>query len=347
MSLEKTSTDVLRLSKVKENEKVLLFKSYYWSAVGIDVDPYYKTLETAVASLGAKATTIEIPAYLHDSREALSTEFPGILELMKQSDLLINAPLYSTAHNEALESGARSLMLAWPLPLLLRLFPRDVIKERALISAKLFSEAEEIRVTTDAGTDMRCNIKGRKGTGQYGRADLPGKWDNVCSQGAGSAPIEDSANGVLVIDGFDGIIPAPYAYMVTEPIKLTIKDGNITKIEGGAHAKLVEEWLASFHDEESYGLSHIGWGINEHASYTHAFLDKSPMDYESNYCGMLIAFGTNMFDTPYEYSGLGGKNYAPSHLDLGVRNIDFYLDDNLIVSKGNFVEPKLKALGPT
>ena len=100
--------------------------------------------------------------------------------------------------------------------------------------------------------------------------------------------------------------------------------------------------MAQFNNEKSYMISHIGWGTDERADWTKGYLIDSAMDWENYYGNMLIGFGINLFDTPTRFSGFGGQNDAPSHLDIAIRTVDFYLDDELVVSNNRFVHEKLQ-----
>jgi 2,5-dihydroxypyridine 5,6-dioxygenase len=104
---------------------------------------------------------------------------------------------------------------------------------------------------------------------------------------------------------------------------------------------MLNRWLASWKDEQSYGVSHIGWGTNDSA----VWLDSNYFcfaDAESYYGVMQIALGSNIFDTPLPNYGLGGKNTAVSHTDIECLNTDFYLDEEIIVKDGDIVHPECK-----
>lgn len=60
-----------------------------------------------------------------------------------------------------------------------------------------------------------------------------------------------SINGVIV---FDGSVTPPFGTTPDAPIRLTIENSKIVKIEGGRDAAIFEEHLKSFEDEGMFKL---------------------------------------------------------------------------------------------
>jgi 2,5-dihydroxypyridine 5,6-dioxygenase len=249
--------------------------------------------------------------------------------------------MYSDYFVDWLNAGVRLLdvMLCVPMANIRRLRPTKALVERTMTGAKMMQDAKEIRIVSEAGTDLTLDKTGRKGHAQKGVVDSPGSWDNYGFGLVASAPKEDSANGTLVFDTGDYILAIGMS--VTEPVKMTIKDGYIRKIEGGITAKIFEKWLAEKNDEDAYGTSHIGWGTHYASVWTDSPL-FTVADAESYPGLMQIAFGSSFFNTPAELCGFGGKNRSISHCDCDLLNHDFYLDGELIVKKGDIVHPKCK-----
>ena len=78
----------------------------------------------------------------------------------------------------------------------------------------------------------------------------------------GWAPIEDTINGTIVFDGsFSGGGEAELGVLKT-PVRLTVEKGVIKDVQGGAEAKFIAKWLASFNDERMYQMAHISYGFN-------------------------------------------------------------------------------------
>lgn len=331
---------LLELSNVEKGENILLFPLRTNPMRGYDNND----ISTAVELLGAKPIGINIPPGPTHSRFGLTEEYPEVVNFMKSVDMMINGPLYSVASTEAQYAGVRNLMVGSPASGQIRTFPTQEKKKLVLASAKLLRDAKTIRVTDDYGSDFTLDKTGRKAHAQYGMCDFPGKWDNSAGGHTCCAPIEDSMNGTLVIPPTSFLLPL--RWVTTENITCTVKDGQIVNMEGGVSSKYLEDWFSSYRDERAFGISHIGWGCDTKANWTKAWTENSAMDGESYAGNMLICFGCNNFDTPHEFSGLGGKNFGPSHFDICIKTINFYLDDELIVSGNKFIHPVLKPLAP-
>ena len=330
---------LLKLSNVSKGEKVLVFP------LRAGLGYTNMDINAAIDLLDAHPIEINLPRGPMRTRFGLNEEFPEVVEFMKSVDMLVNGPLYSVASTEAQMEGVRNLMISSPESGQIRTFPTEEKKKLVLESARILRDGEVIRVTDEYGTDFTLNKKGRKAHAQYGMCDFPGKWDNSAGGHTCTAPIEDSMNGTLVIPATSALLPL--RMIAREHITCTVKDGQITKIEGGASAKYLDEWFAKWKDDRAYGISHIGWGCDPTCDWTTYWTEGTAMDGESYAANMLICFGCNNFDTPHEFSGLGGKNFSPSHFDICIKTIDFYVDDVLIVSDNKFIHEDLKKLAPS
>lgn len=339
--------EALLLSKVKEDEKVVLVIPHVF-------DPRYVEAYTiALNQLGADFFVMTLAPKTRGHRLVLpATDF--IYEPLINADVVVTLSLYqydmsapSTFYliygaekaYSVLESGTRVLSVMEEEEVMRRMFPTEDLVRRSYTGAALLEEATEIRVSSDAGTDLVCLKKGRPGSTEVGIADVPGRWDNFGYGLVGCAPWENSANGVLVIDRGDYIMPL--CSHAAEPIRCTIRDGFVARIEGGATAQLLERWLSQWNSEQSFGLSHIGWGTHKEARWfdPRIRLPGYHIEKYSFYGGMTIAFGSNLMKSPARYCGLHGKNDAPSHCDIFTLNHDFYLDGEVIIQRGEIVHP--------
>jgi len=339
--------EMLKLSKVKEGERVIVVVPHVFEP------RYVEAYTVALGNLGADFYVMTLAPRAEGHRLVLpASKF--VYEALRSADMVITLSLFeydmavpSTFYliygtNEGysvLESGTRVLSVMEEEEVMRRMFPTEDLVRRSYAGAKLIEQAETIRVVSEAGTDLVCNKKGRPGSTEVGIADVPGRWDNFGYGLVGCAPLEDSAHGILVIDSGDYIVPL-YSH-VTEPIKCTIRDGRIVRIEGGFSARLLERWLAQWDDERSFGLAHIGWGTHKAARWfdPRTRLPGYHIEKYSYYGNMAIAFGSNLMRSPARYCGLHGQNDAPSHCDIFTLNHDFYLDGQLIVHRGEIVHP--------
>lgn len=330
-------TEYLRMCGIGAGDSVLAFTNTKSNVA------YVSALLAASRHLGAEFLQLTVPSGngWMDSR--------AVVEAWKSSTLVVGLLasmdthwIYSKAHTEALAAGAKTLMIEEPEDVLLRLFPTEEIKRRGAAGAALMDAASTIRVTSKAGTDLTVSKEGRRGTSQYGVSDVPGRWDHWPSAFVSTFPIDHTAQGRLVIDSGDIVIPLQR--YVQSPITCEIVDGRIVSMEGeGADARLLRDFFEEARDDRAYLISHIGWGNEDRARWETLGLrfweGGGVMDAESFYGNMMIAFGASA-------GGFSdGTNETSFHCDIPCRNHDFYLDDRKIVEEGEFLIPEL--VGPS
>src|SRR5205085_7998790 len=100
---------------------------------------------------------------------------------------------------------------------------------------RAWGAADRFRLTTPAGTDLRGSVAGRPGRVLHGMATEPGAYMAPPDIESGTAPVEGTASGVVVIDGdllFMGRGP------LTAPVMLTVTGGQVTGIEGREQHRL-------------------------------------------------------------------------------------------------------------
>lgn len=185
---------------------------------------------------------------------------------------------------------------------------------------KLFDETDEIRVTTEAGTDLHYNIKGINGIAADGNYTSSGLGGNLPAGEVYAPPNGKRVEGKVVIDGSSRVQHG--TIIIKEPITLTIKEGAITKISGGDEAKELEktlEWAASNakHPGSVRRICEFGIGLNPKAKIIGATIvdDKSLGTAH-------IGIGSNYW--------FGGTIYAIIHLDQVFKNPKFYFDGKLV-----------------
>ena len=95
------------------------------------------------------------------------------------------------------------------------------------LAAQKILSAKHTRITTPAGTDVEFNNEGRKIKTHLGYVDTPGT--QMMSGQISTWPNFESIKGTIV---FDGSLVPPIVGILKEPVRLTIKKGEIVKIEG-------------------------------------------------------------------------------------------------------------------
>ena len=179
--------------------------------------------------------------------------------------------------------------------------------------------ARHVRMTTPAGTDVEFdNFPDQELGIEDGYADKPGvHW--MPGQ-IGWLPDRKSINGVIV---FDGSLVPPCG-VLSEPICLTMKEGEIVKIEGGTQAREFELWLNKLDHPQMRKVAHATYG----------FLPGAKLS------GM-IAEDERIWGCTVWGFGSTSKESAPSHTDGICLDTSVWLDGKQLTDKGKVVDAKL------
>jgi len=190
----------------------------------------------------------------------------------------------------------------------------EQIAAHTLSLAERLRGSSNARVTTDLGTDLSMSLTGREWKTDTGMLRGQGVWGNLPAGEIYIAPIEDSAEGVLVIDKcFPGLL-------LSEPVRLVFEKGRVTQIEGGAGAEYLERAIAQ-HGDSTRVIAELGIGTNPQAR-----LQGNIITDEKVLGTIHVAIGRNDF--------LGGKNIAPTHIDGVVSQPTVWIDGKMLLDKG-------------
>ncbi len=161
----------------------------------------------------------------------------------------------------------------------------------------LFKDAEWVKITTDKGTDILLYIEGRAFATDVNIK--PGTFGNLPAGEVWCAPVEDAANGVIIVDGSIGDIG-----QVPKPLRIEVKNGRIVKLEceDNALVKRVNELQEI--DDEAKVIGELGIGLNPRARITGLLLEDEKAGRTAH-----IAFGNNE-DMD------GGENKSKTHRDF-------------------------------
>jgi 2,5-dihydroxypyridine 5,6-dioxygenase len=185
-----------------------------------------------------------------------------------------------------------------------------------------FNEGRRVKVTSGFGTDLEASIDGRRSWSLAGRA-FSEPWfglsgccafpDGEC----GIAPIEGSANGIVV---FDSSVQGMGA--LDAPVRLVVRDSMIVEISGGRQAAQLERDLVATGDTASYFCpAEVAIGINEAAQVTGVLREDKKILGSCH-----IAYGAN--------ADIGGTVVAALHLDGLILRPTVEIDGDLIVEEG-------------
>lgn len=331
---------VLTLSKLQPGQTVTVLTS---------AATHPQTLSCALAAAQAKGAIVNrldlppINAEKSLSRDSLAylgtTPLTGnraAIAALKASDLVLDLMtlLFSPEQHDILGSGTRILLAVEPPEVLVRMVPTEADRSRVKAAAQRIGRAKEMHVVSGAGTDLRCPLGQFPAISEYGFVDEPGRWDHWPSGFVLTFPDEGGANGRIVIDRGDILLPQKsYA---ADRIELTVEKGYATKIEGGLDAELLNDYMASFRDPEAYAISHIGWGLQPRARWStlglydrEASIGMDARAYEGNF---LFSLGPN--------NEAGGSRTTACHIDIPLRRCTVRLDGEDMVREGKVLDGK-------
>ncbi|MBI2661326.1 aminopeptidase [Candidatus Woesearchaeota archaeon] len=185
---------------------------------------------------------------------------------------------------------------------------------------KKLDDAREIRITTDAGTDIHYNIDGINAISADGNYTLPGTGGNLPAGEVYLPPNGRKVEGKVVIDGSSRT--HEHTVLVKKPIELRIENGEITGIKGESEAKELErtlDWAASVAKNPGSvrRICELGIGLNPKASIIGAMIIDDKTLGTAH-----IGIGSNYW--------FGGNIYAIIHLDQVFRNPKIYLDGKVL-----------------
>ncbi|MED4780176.1 aminopeptidase [Brevibacillus choshinensis] len=257
-------------------------------------------------------------------REKSGQEPPAfVAEAMKHADVVVCVTEHSLTHTKARkEAAANGTRLATMPGITEDMFLEGAIaadySQVKILTEKvtdLLTAASTVRIEKD-GKSLQFSIANRPGVPSTGMYVNPGESGNLPSGEAYIAPVEGSAEGQILIDGsISGI------GKVDSPLLLTVEKGRITKTEGTTGERL----LQILGEQDGRMLGEFGIGTNDKARITGVVLED-----EKVYGTIHVAFGSN--------NTFGGNIVAGVHIDLVVKEPDVYLDDRLIMKKGQLLD---------
>jgi len=273
----------------------------------------------AAASIGSKTViTLMEPA----SEHAKEPPKP-IAQAMKAAEVVLIPTTMSLSHTDARRAATRAGARIASMPGITEDMMRsggltaDYKQVAALTDrvAHVLERAKKVRVTTPSGTDLTMSIEGRSPLADTGLYHKPGEWGNLPAGEVCLAPVEGTTNGVLVIDSMGSI--------VTQPLKVTVKDGWAKKFEGADATKLEE--LLRRADRNAYNIGELGIGTNPKARISGEVLED-----EKVLGTVHMALGDN---TSYQ----GGHTKSKIHLDGMLFQPTVKVDTRLLMQKGKLL----------
>jgi 2,5-dihydroxypyridine 5,6-dioxygenase len=244
-------------------------------------------------------------------------------------DVTVEGMLHSVELGDILASGTRLYMISDEHPELLeRLIPNPALRPKVEAGAALMRSAREMRVLSEAGTDLVVDMRdaARIG-GNWGLSDAPGSVSHWPGGLCACYPRSGAVNGTVVMDAGD--VNLTFKRYIERPITLRLENDFITSIEGeGTDAELMRAYYAAWNDRNAYASAHLGWGMNPDARWEALTMydrgDVNGTELRVFAGNFLFSTGANKF----------ANRFTLGHFDLPMRNCTVLLDGKPVVEKG-------------
>ena len=245
---------------------------------------------------------------------------------MANADVVIMPLKFSMTHaaasRAARKAGARMLSMGDYNERMLQEggIEADFLKLEKVVKrvAEIFTGGKTAEVFTPGGTKLRMDISGRQGFSEPGFAHKPGDIAGPPNIEANVGPLEGTTEGLIVVDAS---IPHPLLGVISSPIRLTVRNGQISEIEGDEQADILRRLLADMDDPGMYNIAELGIGLNPCSR-----VSGNMMEDEGAYGTCHIGIGDN--------SGFGGTVKAKSHIDLIMHKPTVVIDGETIQENG-------------
>lgn len=289
----------------------------------------------AVAAAGAIPTVLRYPTL-----PTASMEPPGpVAGAIARSDVWIEYALSYIMHSEAfrtaISSGTRYANLTgMDVSMLVSTVGRvdfEGVMELGRALCSLLEQADEVRITTPAGTDLHgrngdrpINLRGKP-------AENPGETVMLAGQISWN-PLETTQNGTLVFDG--AVWPPNELGLLSSPIRMSVRDGLVVDIEGaGADAVTFRRWMNDNDDPDHnmFRIAHWSLGFNPGVTQPTGRIVED----ERVFGCVELGIGT-------KGAWIGGEPWvAAGHTDGSLLNPTIYTDGEAIEVDGRYVHPSL------
>ncbi len=296
---------------VKKGENVLIITDEPLRKIG-------QALWKAAKEIAGEAMLLEIISRTSNGEEPP----PMVADFMKRFDVVLIPTSRSMTHTKARRDACEARARVATLPgitedSMKRTLSADYnkIAERSLKLAKILSGKKVAKVKTPSGTDITMKIEGRTWEPDTGLYHKPGEFGNLPAGEVYIAPLEGTANGVIIVDGAMAGVG-----VIKKPIRLIVKDGFVTEISGNKSAKDLEKAIEPF-GKPARNIAELGIGTNDKAKIIGNVLED-----EKVMGTVHMAIGDN--------KSMGGNVSVQSHLDGILIKPTLEIDGQIIMKDG-------------
>jgi len=272
-------------------------------------------------SIGAEAMIVEMMPRTRNGEEP-----PAPIAAFMAASSVVLCPTsksltHTAARREACAHGARIATLPGITEdMMIRCLGADykAIAQRSQRLSEVLESGDEVHVTSPAGTDIRMRRGDRHAKPNTGFYHHAGENGNLPAGETFFAPLEGTANGVVVFDGAMAGVGK-----VKKPIRIVVREGLAVEITGGEEAQKLIELIKPL-GEAARNIAELGIGTNDRAQITGHILED-----EKVLGTVHIALGDNI--------SMGGKVSVPSHLDGLIMQPSVTVDGRLIMQAGKLL----------
>jgi leucyl aminopeptidase (aminopeptidase T) len=287
-------------------------------------DPQMKDIEGKLwLEAGKKITTDTSMVVVENMTENAQEPPPEVAQIMLQADVVMLQTTYSLSHTKARKNacakGARIASLPTVTMEMIRRTLSIDYNPIKMLTNKLtngLSGKQVVVITNPLGTNLTLSITGRTPLPDTGFYLNPGDFGNLPAGEAFIAPVEGSSNGVFIVEGSFASIPTD------QPVKVTVKSGKVTSIEGGKAAKEINDSINQV-GEKARNIAELGIGTNPSTSSNGDVIEA-----EKTLGTVHIALGNN--------ATFGGTVSVPFHSDGIILSPTLNVDDQVILKNGEF-----------
>lgn len=332
----------LTLSGVHEGETVVVLTR------GAERTEYADAFLWAIQKLGATGYHMRLPSPASAGGawavgDSGLGNIPLAVDALKAADMVVDCTflLFSKEQFAIQDAGTRILTAVEPPELLARLMPTTELRERVETGAELLAKASTMRITSPHGTDVTYRLGMYPTMSEYGYTDTPA---------AGTTGRPRSCSPAVPTTASTGRSSSPPATCCCRSTptcrprsrspsrRASSATSAVARAPPGSTRTCCAP-TSSFDDPRGYGMSHVGWGLDERAHWhgLTQFGGGMGMELRSFYGNVMFSIGPN--------NELGGPNDTACHFDIPMRGNSLFLDDELIVDAGELTVPEMRPVG--
>lgn len=301
-----------RLTRIEPHHHVLV-------VTDTETRPIGEIFAAAAGSLASEVLTLTMATRRKHGQEPP----PVVAGAMLAADVIVQAVVYSLTHTDATRAALardaqvfvlRGITEEMMLSDIMNVDYTELRRVTEAVAGRL-SAAERVEVRTEAGTDLHFRTGGREARALAG-GTAPGRFGGPRSGEAAIAPLEGTAEGVLVIEhSMDNL------GLLDEPIALQMAAGRVERIRGGASARALRRLLDES-DGNATNLAEFAIGTNPKARLTGNLATDKKVRGSAH-----VAIGDSL--------SLGGTIRSDIHLDGMLLQPTVHLDGRILVDRGS------------